>query len=71
MTVFSTSDKHVQLCLGQKSTIWQGSESSLFHFHLPGKYLRSQVAECWMTLISLQQQPLSELVLRCPPEYTI
>lgn len=35
----------VQACLGQKSTNWQGSRSSLFHSHLPGKYLFSQATE--------------------------
>lgn len=43
-------ESHVQLRLEMKSTIWPGSGSSLFHFQLPGKYLCSQVAACWMTL---------------------
>lgn len=61
---------HVQLHLNVKSKIWQGSEPGLFHFHLPGKYLSSQVCGCMLDTISLQQQLLSKLVPRPPAKYT-
>lgn len=69
MTVFFTFDNHVQLRLEKKSTIWHERKSSLFHFQLPGKlFVLTSICMLDDTMISQQQQLLSELVLRLSPK---